>query len=147
MKKRLYNTAIFYLVLALLAGVFYREFTKINSFTAYSTLRVIHPHLIVLGVFVFLFILLLFKEQDAFFNTKLFKQFYLIYNIGLLSFSSMLLVRGIVTVKTIVLSHSIDAMISGIAGLTHILITVGLVLFFKVIKTGLNITNENNIYE
>ena len=47
--KKLINTSFLYLILALAAGVFYREFTKFNSFTGKTTLAVVHTHLFVLG--------------------------------------------------------------------------------------------------
>ena len=44
------NTSFVYLILALISGVFYREFTKFNGFTEKTTLGVVHTHLFVLGV-------------------------------------------------------------------------------------------------
>ncbi len=56
--KKLINTSFLYLILALAAGVFYREFTKFNSFTGKTTLAVVHTHLFVLGVLLFLILAL-----------------------------------------------------------------------------------------
>ena len=39
--KRYMNMALLYAVLAMVGGVFYREFTKINGFTAKTTLAVV----------------------------------------------------------------------------------------------------------
>lgn len=52
--KRYMNMALLYAVLAMVGGVFYREFTKFNGFTAKTTLSVVHTHYFLLGMVVFL---------------------------------------------------------------------------------------------
>ena len=42
--KRYMNTALLYAILAMVGGVFYREFTKFHGFTAKTTLSVVHTH-------------------------------------------------------------------------------------------------------
>ena len=42
--KRFMNTALLYAILAMVGGVFYREFTKFFGFTAKTTLSVVHVH-------------------------------------------------------------------------------------------------------
>lgn len=50
--KRLMNASIVYGVLGLIDGVFYREFTKLNGFTSFTTLSVVHTHYVMLnGIF------------------------------------------------------------------------------------------------
>ena len=44
MIKRYLNTAILYAILAMIFGVFYREFTKFNHFTGKTNLSVMHTH-------------------------------------------------------------------------------------------------------
>lgn len=51
--KKYINTAFIYLIASLSAGVFYREFTKLNDFTAPTVLSVSHVHLFVLGTVLF----------------------------------------------------------------------------------------------
>lgn len=60
--KRYINSALLYAVLAMAGGVFYREFTKFNGFTAKTTLSVVHTHYFLLGMVVFLLLLLLEKS-------------------------------------------------------------------------------------
>ena len=48
--KRYINAAMLYAVFAMAGGVFYREFTKFNGFTAKTTLSVVHTHYLLLGV-------------------------------------------------------------------------------------------------
>ena len=42
--KRYINSALLYAILAMAGGVFYREFTKFNGFTAKTTPSVVHTH-------------------------------------------------------------------------------------------------------
>lgn len=132
--KKLFNTSLFYFVLASVFGVFYREFTKFEGFSDHTTLSLIHTHLFALGMIVFFIILLMNYVNKNFIKSKYFDKFYITYNVGLLTMVSCLLVRGINEVKNISLSNGTDHMISGIAGIGHILLTVGLVFLFLNIK-------------
>lgn len=55
--KRYVNAAFLYAVLAMAGGVFYREFTKFNGFSAKTTLGVVHTHYFLLGVSLVLLLL------------------------------------------------------------------------------------------
>ena len=44
MEKRYANLALVYAVIAMVFGVFYREFTKIKYFTGQTNLSIIHTH-------------------------------------------------------------------------------------------------------
>lgn len=57
--KRYMNMALVYAILAMVGGVFYREFTKFNGFTGRTTLGVVHTHYFLLGMVFFLLLLLL----------------------------------------------------------------------------------------
>ena len=131
--KKLINTALVYLIAGAAAGVFFREFTNFAQFTGQTTLGLMHPHLLVLGFAVFL-IATLFALQDDFTGDKL---FYIVYNVGLVVTVCMMLVRGVVEVTGAPLAMP-DAAISGIAGIGHILIGVGLVLLTVMFKRVVN---------
>ena len=60
--KRYLNTSLVYAILAMVGGVFYREFTKFNGFTGKTTLAVVHTHYFLLGMLFFLLLLLLEKS-------------------------------------------------------------------------------------
>ena len=122
MKKQA-NLAFIYSILALIGGVFYREFTKLNGFEGRTTLGFIHVHYMVLGVFFFLIMMLVIKELKL--EQKLDKVIN-IYQIGLNSAVMMLLVRGIVQVLNIELTKGGSAAISGLAGVSHIILGVSL---------------------
>ena len=62
MSKRYANFAFIYAIAAMAFGVFYREFTKFNGFTAKTALSVVHTHYFLLGVVFFLLLLLLEKN-------------------------------------------------------------------------------------
>lgn len=136
--KKLLNTSVIYLAFALVSGVFYREFTKWNGFMGYTSLSVLHTHLFVLGVFLFLILILFVRNHQDVLKGKKFKRFFILHNIALPFFWIMLLVRGIVQVLNIELNSSMNAMIAGIAGVSHILLTISLIFFvvilYEVIK-------------
>ena len=48
MMKQYINCSIVYVVLALVGGVFYREFAKMNDYTSWTTLSVVHTHYFIL---------------------------------------------------------------------------------------------------
>jgi len=90
------NASLLYAILAMAGGVFYREFTKFNSFTAKTSLGVVHTHYFLLGMVVFLLLLLL-EKNFAFTGAKT-KRLLLTYHIGLNLTAVMLVVRGVTQV-------------------------------------------------
>lgn len=130
--KRLINTALVYLIAGAVAGVFFREFTKLSGFEGATTLGLMHPHLLTLGFVVFL-IATLFALQDDFTTDKLFKPFFIVYNVGIVISTGMMLVRGVSQVTGTILPLP-DAALSGIAGIGHIMMGVGLVLLVIMFK-------------
>lgn len=132
--KKMINTSFIYLILSLIGGVFYREFTKFNGFTGKTTLGVLHTHLFVLGVVFFLILALLINSLPQILQNKGLNRFYLLYNISLTLFSVTLLVRGITEVLKINLSTALNASISGIAGVSHILLAISFIYFFVILK-------------
>lgn len=130
--KRYINTALLYAILAMGGGVFYREFTKFNDFTAQTTLKAVHPHYFLLGMIFFLLLLLL-EKNFSFTNTKT-RRVLTAYQIGLNLTAIMLVVRGVTQVLGTTLSSSTSAAISGIAGIGHIVLGVSLVLLLIQIK-------------
>ena len=131
--KRHIKFAFVYAILAMICGVFYREFTKAYDFTGVTALGKLHPHLFVLGMVMFL----LFALFDAKFDLqkhKLYLPFMIIYNAGVGIMCVMLAVRGVFDVIGGTFS---DGAISGIAGLGHILVAAGIILFFCMLLLSL----------
>lgn len=126
MMKRYINYSIAYAVLAMIGGVFYREFTKMNDYTAWTTLSVVHTHYFILGMLFFLVLGVVstrvhFKSNRA----------VLFYNMGLNLTAIMLVVRGIVQALDL---NVVSAFISGVAGVGHILLGISLVMILLDIK-------------
>lgn len=125
MMKRYINYAIVYAVLAL---VFYREFTKMNDYIAWTTLSVVHTHYFILGMMFFLILGLVSMNMNLKINRAV-----LFYNIGLNLTVIMLVVRGTVQVLDL---NVVLVVISGIAGIGHIILGVSLILILLDIKKG-----------
>lgn len=132
MKKYL-NYALYYAVAALIGGVFYREFTKLNNFTGETFLSYVHVHLFVLGMMMFLIVALFAKEKDLR-NEKLFCKFLVTYNFGVILTTIMFIVRGILQVLSTKLSPGQNGMISGFAGIGHIFVGAGIILLITSLK-------------
>jgi len=130
--KRYVNTALLYAILAMVGGVFYREFTKFNGFTAKTTLSVVHTHYFLLGMVFFLLLLVL--EKNFSFTGPKTGQVLALYHVGLNLTAVMLVVRGVFQVLSTALSSGMSAAISGVAGIGHILLGVSLVLLMVRIK-------------
>ena len=130
--KRYANTALLYAILAMAGGVFYREFTKFNGFTAKTTLSVVHTHYFLLGMVFFLLILVL--EKNFSFTGAKTGRVLALYHVGLNLTAVMLVVRGVPQVLGTSLSAGMNAAISGIAGIGHILLGVSLILMLLQIK-------------
>ncbi len=132
--KRYMNMALLYAILAMVGGVFYREFTKFNGFTAKTTLSVVHTHYFLLGM-VFFLLLLLLEKNFSFTGAKT-GRVLVIYHIGLNLTAVMFIVRGVaqVLVPASSLSSGMNGAISGIAGIGHILLGVSIILLLVQIR-------------
>lgn len=138
--KKYFNIAFVYAILAMVCGVFYREFTKFQHFDGKTVLAISHVHLFALGTILFLIIgclsLVVNIEEQ-----KSFKKFFYMYNVGLPLMVIMFVVRGIVQVLKLNLSSGLDHMISGIAGVSHILVGIAIVLLFIALRNSQKINN------
>ena len=130
--KRYINAALLYAILAMTGGVFYREFTKFNGFTAKTTLSVVHTHYFLLGM-VFFLLLLVLEKNLSFTGTPTGRVLFL-YHLGLNLTAVMLVVRGITQVLGTPLSSGMSAAVSGMSGIGHILLGVSLVLLLLQIR-------------
>lgn len=130
--KRYINAALLYAVLAMAGGVFYREFTKFNGFAGKTALSVVHTHYFLLGM-VFFLLLLLLEKNFSFTGAKT-GRVLAAYHIGLNLTAVMFVVRGMVQVLEPALSAGMNAAISGIAGIGHILLGVSMVILLVQIK-------------
>lgn len=133
--KKLFNAAFIYMVVGVLSGLFYREFTKAQDFPegGFTQLSVVHTHVLTLGFIVLLIVLALEKVLGISRSPKLFTWFFWLYNVGVVVTSGTMVWHGILTV----LGDESSAMISGIAGLGHIFITAGMVVLFIALRRAI----------
>ena len=115
-----------------LGAYFTGSLPSLPVFTAKTTLSVIHTHYFMLGMAVFLLLLLL--EKNFSFTGPKTGRILAVYHTGLNLTVLMLAVRGILQVLGTPLSSSINAAISGVAGIGHILLGTGLVLLLLQIR-------------
>ncbi len=130
--KRYMNTALLYAILAMAGGVFFREFTKFNDFTGETALSVVHTHYFLLGMVFFLLVLMM--EKNFAFSGKKTGRVLAVYHVGLNLTAMMFVVRGVTQVLGTALTSAMDAAISGMAGIGHILLGVSLVLLLLQMK-------------
>lgn len=139
--KKLINRAFLYAMLGLAAGVFYREFTKFRGFEGRTMLAFVHPHLLALGALLLL-IAALFAKGLPLEGSKHYKRFLLLHTIGLPLTSALMLARGVLQVLGTPLSNGLDAAISGIAGLGHLVLGSALVYFFLALRGAVKETES-----
>lgn len=132
MVKRYANMAITYAVIAMIFGVFYREFTKFSHFTGRTNLSVLHTHYFLLGMFFFLVLML--AEKVLSFSDQKTGRLLIAYQLGLNITGIGFLLRGLTQVWGTELSRGADASISGIAGIGHILTGVCIILLLLQVK-------------
>lgn len=132
--KRYMNLSVVYAVLAMVGGVFYREFTKFNGFSGQTVLGVVHTHYFLLGMVWFLLLMLL--EKNFSFTGEKTGRLLVVYQIGLNLTEVMFIVRGVTQVLGLDLSSGMNASVSGIAGIGHILLGVSLVLVLLQVRKG-----------
>lgn len=134
--RKSYYAAHVYMIVGVLSGLFYREFTKVKDFHGDTQLALMHTHLLALGMLVFLIVLALDKLFELS-GSKLFTAFFWFYNIGIAISTAMMGVHGILTVLGRDEDH-IAEVVPLTAGLGHILLTVGLVLLFILLGQRVN---------
>jgi len=130
--KKILNAAFIYMIAGVASGLFYREFTKLNGFPEgkVTQLGLVHTHLLTLGFIVLLIALVIEKVFRISRSPKLFAWFFWLYNAGVILTSGMLIWHGSLTV----LGQESSTMIAGIAGLGHMLLTAGMVVFFVALR-------------
>ncbi len=132
MTKRYANIALVYAAVAMIFGVFYREFTKFSHFTGKTNLSVIHTHYFLLGMFFFLFLML--AEKSFSFSEQNTGKILITYHLGLNITGLGFLMRGLTQVWGTELSAGMDASISGTSGIGHILMGISIILLLLKIR-------------
>lgn len=132
--KKLYYAALCYMVAGLAAGFFVRLYVdQMMHFEGETRLGLLHFHLLVLGMIFFLVVMALEKTLQLS-KAKRFNLFFWHYNAGLVLMIVMMVVIGMMQIN----GQHPSAMIEGLSGLGHIIITVGLGFFFNVLYERIN---------
>ena len=99
------------------------------GFTGKTTLSVLHTHYLALGMLLFLLLVLL--ERELTFTGQKTGPVMVFYHVGLNLTVVMLAVRGILQVKGQPISSALNASVSGLAGIGHILLGISLVVLLR----------------
>ncbi|EJQ08985.1 DUF2871 domain-containing protein [Bacillus paranthracis] len=126
--KKLYNAAFIYLSIGLLSGVFAREYSKAQGIKGSTMLQLVHTHVLVLGFVFFLIAFALFKVFQMQ-ETKSFCAWFVVYNVGVIFTIVTMLWRGLLQVNGTDFNG-----LSHMAGLGHVIISIGLVWFMILLK-------------
>lgn len=132
--RMLLSAITVYTVIGLAAGVFYREFTKLNGFEdgMPGQLGLAHTHILTLGVIVLLAVMAL-EKSFGLSASRLFRWFFWIYNAGVVISAVGLVWHGVLQV----LGAESSKMIAGIAGAGHMLVGAGFVLLLLMLRKAL----------
>lgn len=132
MVSRLLNTSFLFAALGLASGLFYREWTKAFDFTGNSQLGLAHTHFLALG-FIVTFLAFLAEKALGFSAAapRLSRWFFATWVAGVALTGGMMILKGALEVAGADVS---SAAYSGIAGLGHVLLTVGFVLLFLALR-------------
>ncbi|PIN51571.1 hypothetical protein CT171_07795 [Trueperella pyogenes] len=123
--KNLWLVAAIYAGLGLLAGFFYRMMTMNMEVVPATQLSTVHTHLLALGMMVTLIVLAL-DATLTISGTRSFKIFCWTYNAGVLLTAGVMVWHGLIQLD----GGQGGGAVAGIAGIGHILLTVGLISLF-----------------
>ena len=131
--RRLLYSFLFYMIIGLLSGFYYRELTKAYHFTGDTQLALVHTHTLILGMFMFLLLLPLekvFKLSSYY----LFNWFFVVYHLGVIVTIGMMTVKG--TLQVVGAKYSPEAL-AGFAGIGHTGMLAGLLLLFFLLRQAI----------
>lgn len=127
--KNMYKISLAYLFFGLTAGLFHHEAAYWTHFEGESVLARVHPHALVLGAAVFLLMPLLMKVFQIQ-KQKSFRWFVGLYNLGLVMTLGFMTARGVTQLFLLDVPSFADHMIGGMAGIGHVILTVGIGFLF-----------------
>lgn len=126
--KCLAFTAAVFAALGMIVGIVYHGM-MLSTGTGGTAMAATHPMTFALGCGGFLIALVL-EKLFAVSESKLAKPAYFVYIVGVAMTVIMLIVRGYFQMSGTELTSGADAAISGIAGIGHTVLAVGMALFF-----------------
>lgn len=131
--KRVLRASLIYVAAGLLAGIYFREFTRALDFTGTTMLSQVHPHLLTLGG-IFPLVIELVAAQTKRSLTQM-KWSYGFFNAGLGLSVLMMLIRGTMQVQGVNFTSGMNGMLAGFAGIGHAMLGISLVvMLYKLYK-------------
>lgn len=131
--KKYYYISFTYLILGLIAGVFYRELTRASNFTGETVLRGVHTHILVLG-FVFFLVVLLLEKNFELSKLKSIKAWLITYQVAFVAVIATMVVRGVAEVKGFDVAG-----LSHMAGVSHTLLGIALIWFMVLLGKAIKV--------
>lgn len=134
------GTSFAMLIMGLIGGVFYREFTKFYSYDAVTHLGKLHVHTLVLGFLTLLLLYTILRKRDTAKFKEMKRPFYT-YLTGLTLTIVSMTVFGIYEVVSLGSKTVHIRALEGISGVGHILLSTGLVwLIARLYQTESRVT-------
>jgi len=128
--KQYLKAALSYAIVGMAAGVFYRELTKFSGFSGTTRLSLMHGHYLILGLFFFLFLLIL-ERLFSWSALKGSKTAVVCYHIGLNVTGLGFFLRGLSQVAGMEMTKALNASIAGVSGIGHIILAVSMVMILQ----------------
>lgn len=141
------KTSYVFLVMGLIGGVFYREFTKFNTFTDGTVLSLLHLHAIAVGFLGLSVLWLTLRHTDETYITKRIELPFKLYAGGLYFMIVTFVVRGISQIVGKGYTPFPDAALSGVAGIAHLILGVGIVWSVIIMVETVSSEKELNQYK
>lgn len=132
--KKVYYAALIYMVLGLVSGMFSRYYLQATHFDGDSQLDLLHFHILVLGMLVNLVWLVLDGVYNLSRNKKWFSLAFWHYNGGVVV---TLLSMVLIGVRQAAGAGDVPHVLAGVSGAGHVVLTVGLCMFFYVLFKAL----------
>lgn len=137
MERKSMNTGFVFIILGIFAGAFYREFTKFLGFEGVTSMSVMHTHLLTTGAIMFIIFALCFRV----FSVQPSKKLNILlpaYLISVVGNVGVMFARGLYQVMGWEITRTVNATLSGIAGIVHILLTITLIWIFNIIRKSVS---------
>ena len=125
-KENILGLSYTFLVMGLIGGVFYREFTKFYDYQAKNHLSKLHVHILILGFLLMMIIYIVSKEYDVKRILSLKKPIYVFISGFTFTMVNMTLF-GIYDVVGEGKDIVIRAALEGLSGIGHIVLSIGIV--------------------
>lgn len=133
MLTALFRSAAAWTGIGLIGGLAYREVTKHAEPVGFTQLSFVHTHSLALGTMMLLVVLALAVALRLT-EHRLMRWFLIVWNLGLTITVGMLAYKGVLQVQGAAWADS--PALAGIAGLGHIILTVGFILLLVMVGDG-----------